>query len=126
MSAPAEVRWAYRSLLRYGKAAVGYQYPQVLVVRNYLRRRFRDSQKGYNVDALQNTVKFVKAAADWTGLERRCIATMVHYEHSMYEREKSKQSGRARYMKQAPYADFDTTWYNEILESLNTSMNLLL
>lgn len=75
--------------------------------------------------ALANTVNFVKAAAEWTGLERRCIATMIHVEHSKYEQSRIKRTATAMKRDQ-PVVEFNAAFYESVISGLNKSMDLCL
>lgn len=126
MERERQLREAYRLLLRYGYRACERTHPHRTILRNYLRQKFRnESLEPPSATALANTVKFVKAAAEWTGLERRCIATMIHVEHSKYEQSKTKRSQAARKRDQS-LLDFNSAFYESIITGLNKSMDLCL
>jgi hypothetical protein len=70
---------SYRNLYRHGLRAVRYSSPARFVLRDRLRRAFRDSPiSAYEQRRIDNTVLFFKAAAQDRGLEHRLLKSLCH------------------------------------------------
>lgn len=68
---------SYRLLYRHALRAVQYSPPNRFVVRDRLRRAFRESgPDAYDAERIRNTVRFLDAAARDKGLEHRLVKSL--------------------------------------------------
>jgi hypothetical protein len=70
---------AYRDLYRHGLRAVQYSQPARFILRDRLRRAFRESPiTDYEELRIRNTITFFKAAAMDRGMESKIIKNLSH------------------------------------------------
>jgi hypothetical protein len=73
---------AYRDLYRHGLRAVQYAVPQRYIIRDRLRRAFRESSPSeFEQSRIDNTIELFKAAARDTGIEHRLIKNLCRVWH---------------------------------------------
>lgn len=79
-----EIIRAYRSLLRAGLRAVHFSAPSHYVIRDQLRRAFRDPKATYDTHfdkyRIVRTVHFLRAAAWEAGLESKLLKNLCRVE----------------------------------------------
>ena len=76
----ASVVTAYRSLYRSGLRAVKYSRPARYVMRDVLRKAFREgSPADFNVTKIQNTVTFLQNAVTTRGIEHKVLQNILRY-----------------------------------------------
>jgi hypothetical protein len=126
MTERAIIIQAYRSLYRASLRAVQYAVPQRYIVRDRLRRAFREScaSSHFEPPRIQNTLRFLENAARDRGMEHRIVKTLCH----VWWGQRQQWSERARRRRSAKgdvkaevqaYDDFHWT-----LKMLNESMGL--
>ena len=86
---------AYRDLYRHGLRAVQYTVPQRYIIRDRLRRAFRESSPSdFEQPRIDNTIELFKAAAKDTGIEHRLIKNLCHVWHEEPRQWASRPRGR--------------------------------
>jgi hypothetical protein len=129
---PSAVVTAYRSLYRTALHAVRYSRPARYVIRDRLRRAFRDSPAtDFEPDRIANTILFLRAAATDTGLEHRVLKNLSlvwYWEAHQWSR---RHTLKAKYHKNAPVESVAATvqgydQFYELLRMLNQTMGLCL
>jgi hypothetical protein len=129
---PFAVVTAYRSLYRSALLAVRYSRPARYVLRDRLRRAFRDSPAtDFEPDRIANTILFLRAAATDSGLEHKVVKNLSlvwYWEANQWNR---RQFLTAKYHKNAPVESVAATvqgydQFYEILRMLNETMGLCL
>ncbi len=79
-----EIIHGYRKLYRSGLRAVQFSKPARFVVRDQLRRAFRERGATFDADGVRRTVWFLNAAAAETGLEHKIVKNLVRVAHERY------------------------------------------
>lgn len=121
---------AYRQLYRCGLRAVQYSVPNRFVLRDRLRRAFRESSiSDFEPDRILNTIRFLENASKDRGIEHKLLKNLLHVwseePRQWYLRNKALQ-------RKAKHRSHDTTRvhtqaYDKFywtLERLNESMGL--
>lgn len=122
---------AYRHLYRAGLRAVSYTTPNRYVIRDRLRRAFRESPiTDYEPERIANTIAFFNNAARDRGMEHRLVKSLCRvwlrekqqwiHKAAEWNRFRRKSRPQVRWSTQA-YDDFYWT-----LKMLNESMCLCL
>lgn len=75
--AQEEVLHAYRHLYRAALRAVCFSQPASTVIRDQLRRTFRDKTSTFNRHAVRRTVWFLKNAARERGTEHKVLKNLI-------------------------------------------------
>ena len=79
MVSDQQVLQSYRILYRYALRAVQYSTPARYIVRNHLRKAFRDcDRKEYNQQKIDNTVEFLHNAAKMKDIEHKVLKNILH------------------------------------------------
>lgn len=128
-----ELLLAYRSLYKTSLHAVRYSSPAKYVLRDRLRRAFRDSHASdFDAKRIKNTIKFLKAAASDTGIEHKVLKnlSLVWYAERDQWRERDETIARLKRQHNYEFAlKANTQAYDHfyhVLTLLNESMGLCL
>ncbi|MCJ1440050.1 MAG: hypothetical protein MMC23_000532 [Stictis urceolatum] len=127
----AEVVLAYRKLFKNGLHAIQYAKPQRYVLRDTMRRAFRNENPAeFNSERIENTVRFLENATRDNGIEHKVLKNLMHVRwwQTSLVRRRHRQSG-SELIYGSPeekilakgYRNFDNT-----LAKLNESMNMCL
>lgn len=117
---------SYRALLRSGRRALKYKFPQTETFRLYVRSRITSSDSAPANTALANTVEFVRCAGQFEGLENRCLTTLVHVEHQRLKLGRQAQKAPQKKTELLEMIRLNYELYDEVRERLNGSMDLCL
>ncbi|KAI9794831.1 MAG: hypothetical protein M1816_002959 [Peltula sp. TS41687] len=121
-----QVLHSYRHLYRQLLHAVQFSTPARHVARDRLRHAFRKGKPtDYQHESIVRTLEFLRGATEWSGLEHRILANLLHvgyweWKHQMTRQYKSEKKGEAETRRKA-YAHF-----NQTVEMLNLSLGLCL
>jgi hypothetical protein len=131
MTYSRNITHAYRALYRTGLHAVRYSRPARYVIRDRLRRAFRDSDaKDFEPRRIANTILFLKAAARDRGLEHRVVKSLCHVWYMEQEQWKRRSQLASKHSKtpiEASSAIFQSyDQFYEVLRLLNETMGLCL
>ena len=75
----AEVVLAYRKLFKNGLHAIQYAKPQRYVLRDTMRRAFRNENPAeFNSERIENTVRFLENATRDNGIEHKVLKNLMH------------------------------------------------
>lgn len=80
MAAPSKeaIALSYRRLYRHGLRAVQYSTPARQTLQKRLQHRYRTGHASdYNEQAIENTIEFLRGAANVKGLEHRIVKRVV-------------------------------------------------
>lgn len=120
----------YRAFVRYGLRAVQYKTPQRYFYMQILRHRFETHQGTPSWTSIENTLQFVKNAAEYDCLEAKILFNLLHVEYGRtsvrwnivkaYGNEKKKGADSL-----AAY-NFSYGSLDEVVKNLNFTMNLCL
>ncbi|KAF8474970.1 hypothetical protein BDZ91DRAFT_789206 [Kalaharituber pfeilii] len=112
---------AYRALYRQGLKAVQYSAPARYAIRDKLRKSFRQrSQTDFNQKRIDNTLEFLRTAAERVGIEHRIVRNLCHV-HFWQQNPKTRRQVTAALRQNAP-ATFQA--YEETIRLLNESADL--
>jgi len=132
MTSPQDVIHAYRSLYRTALHAVRYTSPARYVIRDRLRRAFRDSQPSdFEPDRIANTILFLEAAAQDRGLEHKVVKNLCKVWYHEREQWMNRNLVAARFRKAAPVESVQASvqaydQFYEVLRFMNSSLHLCL
>ncbi|KAH6621047.1 hypothetical protein B0J18DRAFT_215650 [Chaetomium sp. MPI-SDFR-AT-0129] len=87
MPATTNLVHSYRHLLRAGLRAVQFSKPSRYIIRDVLRKEFRDPRGEFEAEKARRTVWFLNAAAQSRGLEHKILKNLcrVHWERKQVE-----------------------------------------
>jgi hypothetical protein len=121
----SEIITAYRALYRTGLRAIQYSAPARFVLRDRLRRAFRESPiTDFEPHRITNTLEFLNGAAQSTGLEHHVLRNVLH----TWYWERNQWEMRVRDIKKEDVA-FKMRAYDHFyhtIKMLNESMGLCL
>ncbi len=80
-----EIVSSYRKLYRSALRAVQYSTPARFVVRDQLRRAFRERGAVFDADGARRTVWFLNAAAQEKGLEHKIVKSLLRTAFDRYQ-----------------------------------------
>ncbi|KAI5286190.1 hypothetical protein KEM52_002108 [Ascosphaera acerosa] len=133
-SRTAALRIAYRHLLRDGLRCIRYAQPARHVLRDTVRRAFRQRggptpHDGFDPDRVVNTLRFLRRAGEYVGTEHHVVKNLLHVRYwqqplrrsDSYKMFSKDGAGVAAQMKRAAYEPFERT-----LHQLNESLGLCL
>ncbi|KAF2671855.1 DUF1763-domain-containing protein [Microthyrium microscopicum] len=122
---------SYRTLYRASLRAVQYSTPNRYLLRDRLRRAFRESPRAdYEPDRIANTLSFLNAAASDTGLEHRVVKSLCHVWHGEHRQWKARSRTWTMIHSQKakrPQVKWETQAYDNFywtVRMLNESMGL--
>jgi hypothetical protein len=126
---PSEIVSAYRNLLRTSYRAVRYASPARKVLRERMRRAFRESSASdFDAKRIANTTRFLENAGRDTGLEHKVLKNLVSvwsgepfaWKHRQKFKSKRKQSIFER--EDGEVRAYDA--FYDCIRGLNQSMGL--
>jgi hypothetical protein len=132
MTSSCDIIHAYRSLYRTALHAVRYSRPARYVIRDRLRRAFRDSEPSdFEPKRIANTILFLEAAAQDRGLEHRVVKNLCKIWYHERDQWSMRSLVAARYRKAVPIESAQATvqgydQFYEVLRLLNETMGLCL
>jgi len=124
---------AYRDLYRTALHAVRYARPARYVIRDRLRRAFREAPaEDFEPARIANTLRFLEAAGADRGLEHRVLKTLCHVwwaEQEQWSRRRlvlqmHQKGGATAEVQDAVVRGYDQ--FYEMLRLLNQSMGMCL
>jgi hypothetical protein len=120
---------AYRSLYRAGLRAVQYSVPNRYIIRDRLRRAFRESPTSdFSPRRIANTIRFLNNAAQDRGLEHKLVKNLCAVWHGEGRHwRKRAESWKNKVKQTRPEIRWETQAYHGFywtLRMLNESMGL--
>lgn len=107
-------------MLRLGFEAVDNHPRQKYIFRKVLQAKFRSRAATPPApQTVQNTLRFLQAAADTNGLERRCIASILHTEASRHGHIVNERTQRS-------IVRFNDDFYESVVNNINETMDMCL
>lgn len=117
----------YRAFVRLGLRAVSYKAPQRYIYMDVLRRRFLHGDSHIDMEALDRTVNFMRAAADYNGMESRIIHTLIRTEYGRRQVYASPEpKTKSKHKTDRDYYETAYHNYQQVVANLNRTARLVL